>query len=82
MDFPDSLVFSHNKKIKANIMKKKIFTASLLMTMALPTLAQVKLGISEQVRLRELKSELREPNVFQYKKNTSRKAKEMLGINP
>ena len=63
-------------------MKKMIFIASLLMAIALPTLAQVKLGISEQVRLRELKSELRETNVFQYKKNTSRKAKEMLGINP
>ena len=63
-------------------MKFKFITASLFMTMALSAQAQTKLGISEQVRLRELRSEQRNTNVFQYKKNTSRKAKEMLGINP
>ena len=52
------------------------------MAMALSTQAQTKLGISEQVRLRELRSEQRKTDVFPYKKNTSRKAKEMLGINP
>ena len=63
-------------------MKLKLFTASLLMAIALSAQAQTKLGISEQVRLRELRSEQRKTDVFPYKKNTSRKAKEMLGINP
>ena len=60
----------------------KFVFASLLITTALSAQAQTKLGISEQVRLRELKSELRKTDVFQYKKSTSQRAKELLGVNP
>lgn len=62
-------------------MKLRFLTVSLMMA-ALTADAQVKLGISEQVRLRELKSELRQTDVFQFKKNTSQRAKQLLGVNP
>ena len=62
-------------------MKLRILTVSLMMA-ALSAQAQVKLGISEQVRLRELRTELRQTDVFQFKKNTSQRAKELIGVNP
>lgn len=62
-------------------MKLRILTVSLMMA-ALTAQAQVKLGISEQVRLRELRTELRQTDVFQFKKNTSQRAKELIGVNP
>ena len=49
------------------------------MMAALTAQAQVKLGIAEQARLRELRTELRQTDVFQFKKNTAQRAKELIG---
>ena len=62
-------------------MKIRFLTLPLL-AVALSLQAQTKLGIAEQVRLRELRSEHRNADLFKFKNDKSLKAKEMLGVNP
>lgn len=60
-------------------MKVKFLTASLLL-MALTASAQSKLSISDKMRLRELKMEQRNPNIFQFTRKTPTTVNETLGV--